>query len=377
MQAYNACMPSQSPQDRIARRIKWFREQRKQTQEQLSTAIGFNDRQTLASIEAGERRVSAEELVAVSRALNVELDAFLDPFRLVGEGQFSFRANLEAPAELVEEFAEQAGRWIATYRELGRQSGAEPKSLSYKLDLRRDSTFEEVQASAEWLWKHWELGDVPADRLQEAITRFLDVLVLYVDAPSGISGAASQLPGLRAILVNRREPRGRRNYDLAHELFHLLTWDAMPPERIEPQEIKATKGNRVEQLANNFAAALLMPEPVVSARWQNRGDIDVATWVLATASALRVSASALQWRLVNLKMMSKTAMRRLMNEVDGFDVLPLLFSAPFIERVHEAVESGRLSLRRAAGLLGLPLDAFADLCRSYGRPLSYDVAAQS
>ena len=370
-------MPSPTPQDRIARRIRWFREQRKQTQEQLSTAIGFKDRQTLASIEAGERRVSPEELVAISGALNVELDAFLDPFRLVGEGQFSFRANLEAPAELVEEFAEQAGRWIATYRELGRQSGAEPKSLSHKLDLRRDSTFEEVQASAEWLWKHWDLGDVPADRLQDAVTRFLDVLVLYVDAPSGISGAASQLPGLRAILVNRREPRGRRNYDLAHELFHLLTWDAMPPERIEPQEIKATKGNRVEQLANNFAAALLMPEPVVSARWQRRGDVDVATWVLATASDLEVSASALQWRLVNLKLMSKTAMQRLMNEADGVDVLPLLFSAPFIERVHDAVESGRLSLRRAAGLLGLSLEALADLCRSYGRPLSYDVAVQS
>jgi XRE family transcriptional regulator, fatty acid utilization regulator len=277
---------------------------------------------------------------------------------------------------VVEEFAERAGRWIATYRELGRQSGAEQNSLSQKLDLRRDSTFEDVQASAEWLWKRWDLGDVPADRLQDAITRYLDVLVLYVDAPSGISGAASQLPGLRAILVNRREPRGRRNYDLAHELFHLLTWDAMPPERIEPQEIKATKGNRVEQLANNFAAALLMPEAVVSARWHRRGDVDVANWVLATANSLKVSASALQWRLVNLKMMSKAAIQHLMNEVDGFDVLPLLFSAAFIERVHEAVESGRLSLRRAAGLLGLTLEAFADLCRSYGRPLSYDVAAQ-
>ena len=41
-------------------------------------------------------------------------------------------------------------------------------------------------------------------------------------------------------------------------------------------------------------------------------------------------------------------------------------------RVHEAVEAGRLSLRRAASLLGLSIHAFADLCRSYGRALSYD-----
>lgn len=369
-------MATALPQDRIARRIKWFREQRNQTQEQLATTVGFKDRQTLAAIESGERRVTPTELVLVAKGLGVELDAFLDPFRLIGEGQFSFRVEGEATNDTVETFAAHAGRLIATYRELGRQMGIESKNLSHKLDLRRDSTFEEAQASAEWLWKHWELGDIPADRLQDAITRYLDVLVLYVDAPSGISGAASQLPGLRAILVNRREPRGRRMYDLAHELFHILTWDAMPPERVEPQEIKATKGNRVEQLANNFAAALLMPEPVMCARWQRRGDTDVANWILATANALKVSASALQWRLVNLKMLSKTAMLRLMNELDGFEVQPLLFSVAFVERVHEAVESGRLSLRRAAGLLELSLGAFAELCRSYGKPLSYDLAAQ-
>jgi hypothetical protein len=60
------------------------------------------------------------------------------------------------------------------------------------------------------------------------------------------------------------------------------------------------------------------------------------------------------------------------NGGDPFAPEPPLFSASFIARVHEAVEGGRLSLRRAAGLLGLSLGAFADVCRSYGRPLSYD-----
>ena len=53
------------------------------------------------------------------------------------------------------------------------------------------------------------------------------------------------------ILVNRHEPRGRRSFDLAHELFHVLTWDAMPPERIESllrQSIETSlpHGDRVE-----------------------------------------------------------------------------------------------------------------------------------
>ena len=32
---------------------------------------------------------------------------------------------------------------------------------------------------------------------------------------------------LGVILVNRREPLVRRNFDLAHELFHSLTWESI------------------------------------------------------------------------------------------------------------------------------------------------------
>lgn len=370
-------MDSNPSQDRIAKRIKWFREQRGLTQDQLSAQLGFKDRQTLATLEAGERRVNPAELASAADVLGVDVNAFIDPFRLVGEGQFSFRADSSAD-EQIEAFADRAGRWIATYRELGLQSGITVRPLSHKLDLRLESSFEQAQASAEALWKQWRLGDVPADRLQDAISRELGVLVLYVDAPPGISGAASQVPGVQAIFVNRRESEGRRNYDLAHELFHILTWDAMPPERVEPQDIKPKKGNRAEQLANNFAAALLMPQPIMTARWQRRGDVEIADWVRVTAHALKVSAAALQWRLVNLKMLTKAAMREFMNmNSERVTALPLLFSLAFIERVHEAVEAGRLSLRRAAKLLDLRVDAFAELCQSYGRPVSSAIPTQS
>ena len=297
-------MESTPSSDRLARRLRWYRENRGLTQAQVAAAMGFKDRQILAAVEAGDRRVSPEELVRATNVLGVELEDLLDPFRLVGEGDFSFRTEPEAEPADVEDFAGRASRWIATYRELSRQEGIALRPLTQKLDIRRDSSFEQVQASAESLWKQWSLGDIPALVLEEAATRELGVVVLHVEAPKGISGAASQLPGLRTILINRRESRGRRMFDLAHELFHILTWDAMPPERVESREIKASKGNRVEQLASNFASALLMPEAVVSANWQRRGELDVAAWVLLTAKTLCVSPNALRWRLVNLKVLT-------------------------------------------------------------------------
>lgn len=358
--------------DRIGRRIKWLREQRDLTQEALAKQLGFNDRQTLSDIEAGKRRVAPDELVALTQTLHVELEDLLDPFRLVGEGGFNFRVGRVDP-ETVEVFAEQASRWIATYRELGWQAGVAPTRLGHKLELTRDSSFEDAAASAEALRAMWSLGDLPAETLEGAVERELGTLVLYVDAPEGLSGAASHLPGLQTILVNRNESSSRRAFDLAHEVFHILTWDAMPPARIEGWEPKPTKGNRVEQLANNFAASLLMPEPVVRARWSRRGGVDLRQWLLANAQSFHVSPVALQWRLVNLDVLGKGEMVEVAgNGTDHFAARPPLFSGAFVARVHEAVEAGRLSLRRAAGLLGLSLGAFADVCRSYGRPLSYD-----
>lgn len=348
------------------------------TQEALATALGFENRQTLASVEAGERPLSSAELVSAARALNVAVDRLVDPFQLVEEGEFNFRATGDVDQGTVREFQNQAGAWVATYRELAAQEGLSPKTLGMKLELLARPSFEEIQTAAESMWKQWELGDTPATKLEGAIESRLGVLVLYVDAPAGVSGAAVHLPGLQAILVNRAEPEGRRHFDLAHELFHILTWDVLRPDWIDLVEPKRVKGSRVEQLANNFAAALLMPSPVIDKCWRVRDGLDLAEWMAATAEALRVSTVALGWRLVNLGMLAQKALHDLLElcrpaTQRNSPTCPRLFSAVFVERVHHAVEGGRLSLSRAAMLLNLSIREFAALCCEYGKSLSYEL----
>ena len=89
-----------------------------------------------------------------------------------------------------------------------------------------------------------------------------------VDAYQGISGAACRLPELDGVLIARGEVAGRLNFAMAHELFHLLTWEAMPPEHVE--DARDFGGNRVERFANGFAAAVPMPRATVDAfgDWQ-------------------------------------------------------------------------------------------------------------
>ncbi len=369
----------QTTQHRISIRLKALRESNGLTQDALARAMGFKHRQIIASIEAGERAISADELVRAAKALRVDMDVLTDSFRLVGEGRFSFRAE-GVPAATLDQFEDRAGRWIATFRTLQSEAGIQPSRLGQKLELTATASFEDAHAAAEQIRQEWSLGDRPAETLRDAVERALGVQVLFVDAPSGLSGAAVQLPGLNTILINRRESEGRRHFDLAHELFHVLTWDAMAPERVEPREPRPGKGNRVERLADNFAGALLMPEHTVATYWAVRREgEDIHDWLNAAATALHVSAVALKWRVVILGHVSKAAAEaldesRLANN-GGLvqDTAPLPFNRPFVGRVYHAVEDGRLSLRKAVDLLGLGVDAFSRLCGAYNLELSYEV----
>ncbi len=359
----------------IGVRLKAARERAGLTQAQLADALGFEHRQTLASIEAGERRLTANELIRAVEVLGVDLDFFTDSFRLVGEGRFSFRAHAQVAPNVLDDFEEHAGRWIATYRELGAAGGCEPQWLEQKLALSQRSTFEEAQAAGESLVQLWGLGERPAESLQRAMEDDLRALVLYVDAPAGISGAASQVIGLNTVLVNRAEPEGRRHYDLAHELFHLLTWDVMPPERVESIDIpRGGKGRRAEQLAENFASAVLMPAQTMQERWESRSSSgDLHTWLNATAEDLRVSAVACKWRCHNLGLLSRADLLDINDQLlvangrpSGAAPPPRRFSDRFVRRVAGGIGAGRLSVKRAASLLGCSLTELAELLCDYG-----------
>jgi XRE family transcriptional regulator, fatty acid utilization regulator len=360
---------------RLGSRLKAARERAGLTQQDLAEAMRLEHRQTLAAIEAGERRLGADELLRAIDVLGVDLEYFTDSLRLVGdEGRFSFRSNRLVPPALLDEFEDRAGRWIALYRELEAEEGGQPQWLEQKLALTERSSFEDAQAAAQAIVERWGLGSRPAERLSKAIESNLSALVLHVTAPREISGAASQVPGLSVVLVNRDEPEGRRMFDIAHELFHILTWDAMAPKRVESNEPPTGNGKRIEQLAENFAAALLMPSAPLKVLWEQReSGGDLHEWLNRTASEFRVSAAACKWRVVNLGLLSKAEIRAIddrrlvANGRPGAVQCPTrLFSEPFVRQVSAALGNGRLSVKRAASLLHMSVAELAKLLEDYG-----------
>lgn len=359
----------------IGARLKALREERKLSQDHVAQVFGFKDRQTVSAIETGERRLSAEELLTAVEKLGATFDYFTNPFLLVGEGKFSWR-QWNVALKRLDAFERVAGRWVAANRTLAPEVGRPAPNLRQALKLTAKSSFEEAMAAGERFAADFKLGPVPAEGLAEVMERRLGVLVLMVDAIDGISGAACRLPDLDAVLINRNEVVGRRHFDLAHELFHILTWDTMPPDHVEDASERSKI--RVEQLANNFASAVLMPTDVIDRFEPAR--VDNIQWLNDTAEALQVTATALKWRLVALGRLDAARANEIPDAAlrnNGRDVTgrqpPPLYSKAFMEVIALAIDEGQMSARKAADLLDMTLDDLAQLCATYGVKAAIDL----
>jgi XRE family transcriptional regulator, fatty acid utilization regulator len=137
--------------------------------------------------------------------------------------------------------------------------------------------------------------------LRKALESDCGIKIFHEDfEPTGTAACVrSEALGMAVLLNNRNTPE-RRNFDLAHELFHLLVWDAKasaPVEFTEEQE---------EKLASSFASYLLLPPEVVrrivNRRLDASGKLAVEE-IPEVAQEFDVSVDALLWgmfRVYNL-----------------------------------------------------------------------------
>lgn len=143
---------------------------------------------------------------------------------------------------------------------------------------------------------------VPLDR----IVRAAGVVVQYAPFDDELSGLAFIKDGQAMIGVNSLHSTARQRFTLAHELGHILLHRPV----LEASGVHVDKGSlRRDNLAsagtddqeieaNNFAAELLMPEPLLATALDGRNlDFEDDDAVQALAKKFKVSAIALQYRM--------------------------------------------------------------------------------
>jgi Zn-dependent peptidase ImmA (M78 family) len=146
------------------------------------------------------------------------------------------------------------------------------------------------------------LGSRPALSLQKVMEQILQIKILFIELSDFGSAAATVHPELgAAIVVNNEEAPWRINFTLAHELFHVITWDTFSPAEMEADEQLFTD---IEKKADRFASALLLPEAEVRQELTKKimeQKLPLSD-IVDVAREFGVSTSAILYRMANLRL---------------------------------------------------------------------------
>jgi Zn-dependent peptidase ImmA (M78 family)/DNA-binding XRE family transcriptional regulator len=283
--------------------VRRARDRAGHTQEELAAEAGFASTQTVSDIERGVRDVKARELQRIARVLHTSYDVLLG-VRAEPTARVLWRRGTAAISRAQEaEFLERASRY-ALLEEWCDLPPAEP--LPEFPFNPATASYAGVEALANRVARTLDLGSRPATSLVKVLEERFRVKIFYADLPGDESAACVRDGFGAAILMNAAQAPWRRNYNFAHELFHLVTWDgvarAWPSDGSDP-----AWAEQLEKFANSFASHLLLPADELSEQYRARcrdGSVSDPDLV-ELAREFDVSTQALVFRLAFLRLLKQ------------------------------------------------------------------------
>lgn len=231
------------------------------TQDRAAAQLGMS-RTTLVAIEAGDREVRPSEMVALASVYRTSVNALVRRSKVSVDIVGQFRRNLRAGGDSADELEalQLLERLATSYAELEARVGRSP-AFDYPVErpLGRGRVDQQAEDLATELRSRLGLGTQPIHDLHRLAELELGVRLFIRPLPSGVSGVFAYAPEIGAcIALNRKHPRTRRNWTLAHEIGHFMTSRSCPVVDVE-----APPQGDAERFADCFAAALLMPGPAL------------------------------------------------------------------------------------------------------------------
>lgn len=273
--------------------------------------LHFNHYQILSAIEKGTRNVNANELIAMARLYGRSLDYFFES-KIPAEPVTLWRRT--AKSDITKE-QRQFLTFLEHYSSLENLLGLKRRWKEILTTLDRDdfaeNGFETCDNLGSDLQKRLDLGSRPACNLLNILENTLRFKIIHLDLCDGISGGSLVDSTLGVgILINSQDAPWRRNFDLAHELFHILTWNIFTPEEIGDGSRKTIP----ERYADSFAASLLLPkEPLLAAQKEIAVNQPLKLVdIIELAKEFGVSSEAILWRLLNLKIIKKSQVDKIL-----------------------------------------------------------------
>ena len=330
----------------IGARIKEYRIRLNLSQKQLADRMGIPALQSVSEIEAGRRELKARELVRAANALMTSVQNLLS-IETLAFPEPRWRDKPEVGFEEVEaRFCLRCERYALLEAWCDEPC---PRDLpSASIPKGHDPTPSDLDRAAGDIEASMKLGGRPAVALAETLQEDYGVKIFY-DTFSGPALSVSGKFG-RAILLNREDVKWRRNFSLAHELFHLLVEDL----HLDP--------DKEEGYANSFASALLLPTSSLTALLtpKVRNSKIPVSELVAAAQEFQVSTEALLWKLCTMNKLTREQVKGLIGSesVRSFEAQsrrpndsPDLLPDRYVRLAYRAYNKGKIGLAKLAEFL--------------------------
>ncbi|MEN6565082.1 MAG: XRE family transcriptional regulator [Smithella sp.] len=351
------------PTNYLADRLKKARESAGLTIGEAASRLGFANYQTLSNIEKGDREVKASELALFARTYFCNINTLL-----MGDDEPLTAMNLlwrKAPTgERKKEIEAYIKNRFEQYHFLERLLGIDKESNSRfitvkPVDIRTNN---QIDGLASKIGNMLNLGSRPALSLQKVMEQILQIKILFIELSDFGSAAATVHPELgAAVVVNNEEAPWRINFTLAHELFHIITWDTFSPVEMENNEQLFTD---IEKKADRFASALLLPETEVRQELAKKiieQKLPLSD-IVDVAREFGVSTSAILYRMANLQLIPWDKANELSKDdeltmidrrIRNDSAIDIPVSERFISLSAKCLRKGLLSRGKFAEILGI------------------------
>ncbi|MBI5674919.1 MAG: ImmA/IrrE family metallo-endopeptidase [Nitrospirae bacterium] len=281
----------------LALRLKQIRESLGMKLTDAADKLGFSSYQILSNIEEGKREVKASELLKFSSVYYCSIDKLLGYEKPLADVAFVWRnPPKERRAEIEKDILSRCER----YRLLESLLNLKPMDRFINVTIDDINTNYKVQKLASEVSGLLKLGRRPAFTLQKVLEQDYGIKVLYYALSEGSSVSTINHYLGNVVVINNNEAPWRQNFDLAHELFHLITWDAVV---LGQNHINEGYSEDIEKKADAFASALLLPGDEVSKEIMARAETSkhiTYSDMVDIAIEFGVSTQALVYRLFYL-----------------------------------------------------------------------------
>jgi Zn-dependent peptidase ImmA (M78 family)/DNA-binding XRE family transcriptional regulator len=216
--------------------------------------------------------------------------------------------------------------------------------------------FGKAELFAKQVQDSFRLGAIPIASLKQILEEIYFIKIFYLDFTGSAISIVSEEFG-QAILLNAKNKQWRRSYDLAHELFHILSWDIFRKESEETNETE-------EKLANTFASRLLMPEEpikdMIISNTNDKGQISF-NQLDDIARKLDVSLEAIIYRVASIYRFKKEKTAKYIESAQKYlegskprpSYKPNKLPERYCDLAQRALREGKLSLMQFAKYMGL------------------------